>query len=390
MCLRRPLDAALVYARAVPASHGVSFAVRVDRSLAGPAAARMAGPQPPRMPLARRRSLRSWCWLAVLCGACMPHPRPPADAFHALVDREWTWRMQRVPAAGEQRRRARRRRPARPRRRRRPSAGSSSTGARSPWSSPRCRGPSCRPPIGSARRCWPSRSARISAIEHRAYLMPINGDSGFFVGAANLPRVHTSAHRRRLRALPRAAARPTALLRREPRADARGPRAWAHRSAGRSRRPRRRRAGTRRGHRSRRAACSTRRSRVLPGHDRRRRPRRGCAPTPARRSSRRSMPAYARVARFLAETYIPGARTTIAASDLPDGRAFYRAAIRDHLTRDMTPEAVRDIGLREVARITRQMEAIKQRGRLRRRARCVLRPPPDRAASSMPPRPRRC
>jgi len=38
------------------------------------------------------------------------------------------------------------------------------------------------------------------------------------------------------------------------------------------------------------------------------------------------IPAYAKVARFLAETYIPGARKTIAASDLPDGRAFYRAA----------------------------------------------------------------
>jgi uncharacterized protein (DUF885 family) len=72
------------------------------------------------------------------------------------------------------------------------------------------------------------------------------------------------------------------------------------------------------------------------------------------------IPAYAKVARFLAETYIPGARTTIAARDLPDGRAFYRAAIREHLTRDMTPEAVRDLGLGEVARITQEMEAIRR------------------------------
>jgi uncharacterized protein (DUF885 family) len=72
------------------------------------------------------------------------------------------------------------------------------------------------------------------------------------------------------------------------------------------------------------------------------------------------IPAYAKVARFLAETYIPGARKTIAASALPDGQAYYRAAIRDHLTRDMTPEAIRDIGLREVERISRAMEAIKQ------------------------------
>src|SRR4029077_18557716 len=54
------------------------------------------------------------------------------------------------------------------------------------------------------------------------------------------------------------------------------------------------------------------------------------------------------------------ARTTIAASDLPDGRAYYRAAIRDHLTRDMSPEAIRDIGLREVARIGQRMDAIRR------------------------------
>lgn len=72
------------------------------------------------------------------------------------------------------------------------------------------------------------------------------------------------------------------------------------------------------------------------------------------------IPAYQQVAVFLAGTYLPGARTTIAASDLPNGRAYYRAQIREYVTKDVPPEDLHALGLREVARIRAEMETVKQ------------------------------
>ncbi|GIX39341.1 MAG: hypothetical protein KatS3mg128_0390 [Silanimonas sp.] len=43
---------------------------------------------------------------------------------------------------------------------------------------------------------------------------------------------------------------------------------------------------------------------------------------------------------------------------LPDGEAFYRHMVRLHTTTDMTPDAVHELGLREVARIEAEMDAI--------------------------------
>jgi uncharacterized protein (DUF885 family) len=43
---------------------------------------------------------------------------------------------------------------------------------------------------------------------------------------------------------------------------------------------------------------------------------------------------------------------------LPDGAAFYQQQIRVHTTTDMTPDAVHELGLREVARIEGEMDAI--------------------------------
>ena len=43
---------------------------------------------------------------------------------------------------------------------------------------------------------------------------------------------------------------------------------------------------------------------------------------------------------------------------LPDGEAFYQHQIRVHTTTDLTPDAVHDLGLREVARIEGEMDAI--------------------------------
>ncbi|MGJ4730080.1 DUF885 domain-containing protein [Luteimonas sp. SDU101] len=70
------------------------------------------------------------------------------------------------------------------------------------------------------------------------------------------------------------------------------------------------------------------------------------------------VPAYARLLSFVREEYMPQARTTIAASDLPDGRAFYRTQVREYVTRDMDPREIHETGLREVARIQAEMREV--------------------------------
>ena len=72
-------------------------------------------------------------------------------------------------------------------------------------------------------------------------------------------------------------------------------------------------------------------------------------------------PAYAQLLAFLRNEYMPRARTTIGASALPDGAAYYQAMIEKFTTLTLTPRQIHDIGLAEVARIRKEMEATKQR-----------------------------
>lgn len=72
-----------------------------------------------------------------------------------------------------------------------------------------------------------------------------------------------------------------------------------------------------------------------------------------------AMPAYQKVHRFFVDEYLPGARTTLAATDLPDGREYYRHLLRFNTTLDdVSPDAIHATGLAEVARIREQMRAI--------------------------------
>jgi uncharacterized protein (DUF885 family) len=66
-------------------------------------------------------------------------------------------------------------------------------------------------------------------------------------------------------------------------------------------------------------------------------------------------PAYGELLRFMRSEYLPGLRTTLAAEDLPDGRAFYRAKIREFTTVDMDPAAIHALGEAEVARLHGEM-----------------------------------
>jgi len=69
-------------------------------------------------------------------------------------------------------------------------------------------------------------------------------------------------------------------------------------------------------------------------------------------------PAYAKLLAFMRDTYILGARTTLGASALPDGKAYYRRQIIDFVTEDLDPREIHATGLAEVARLRAAMEAI--------------------------------
>ncbi len=70
------------------------------------------------------------------------------------------------------------------------------------------------------------------------------------------------------------------------------------------------------------------------------------------------VPAYASLLAFMRKSYVPGARSTLAAEALPDGKAYYQSKIREFTTLDLTPEQIHRIGLTEVAKIRAQMQEV--------------------------------
>ena len=70
-------------------------------------------------------------------------------------------------------------------------------------------------------------------------------------------------------------------------------------------------------------------------------------------------PAYADWLAFWREEYLPNTRTTLGASEFPEGAAYYAQQIRQYTTLDLTAEQIHEIGLAEVARITAEMEEAK-------------------------------
>lgn len=74
-------------------------------------------------------------------------------------------------------------------------------------------------------------------------------------------------------------------------------------------------------------------------------------------------PAYRTVLKFIRDEYVPGARATLAAIDLPDGKSYYRSKIREFTTLDMTPDEIHKLGLAEVAKLHAEMiAAMKETG----------------------------
>jgi uncharacterized protein (DUF885 family) len=70
------------------------------------------------------------------------------------------------------------------------------------------------------------------------------------------------------------------------------------------------------------------------------------------------IPLYRELLDFMTREYLPKARASIGASELPEGRELYAHLVRQFTTLDLTPDQVHEIGLKEVARIRGEMDAV--------------------------------
>ena len=70
------------------------------------------------------------------------------------------------------------------------------------------------------------------------------------------------------------------------------------------------------------------------------------------------VPQYQAYLDFFENEYLPAAKKTIAATDYPNGKAFYQNQIKLYTTLDLTPDEIHEIGLKEVARIRKEMEQV--------------------------------
>ena len=69
------------------------------------------------------------------------------------------------------------------------------------------------------------------------------------------------------------------------------------------------------------------------------------------------MPAFQRLRDFYDRRYLPAASASIAASDLPPGMPYYEVRIAANTTTRMSPKEIHELGIAEVARIGKAMDA---------------------------------
>jgi len=70
------------------------------------------------------------------------------------------------------------------------------------------------------------------------------------------------------------------------------------------------------------------------------------------------IPAYKKFAEFIRTDYAPQGRTTLSVTSLPDGERRYENDIYARTTTHMSPDAIHQLGLREIDRIEAEMTAI--------------------------------
>lgn len=73
----------------------------------------------------------------------------------------------------------------------------------------------------------------------------------------------------------------------------------------------------------------------------------------------RLIPAMTKLVAFVETEYLPKCRASVGLDQLPGGKIWYAALLRYYTTTKMTPEEVHALGLKEVARIRREMEKVK-------------------------------
>ena len=71
------------------------------------------------------------------------------------------------------------------------------------------------------------------------------------------------------------------------------------------------------------------------------------------------VPAYRKLQSYFDTEYLPKARDSIAAADLPDGKAYYDFLAGYYTTTELSSAQIHEIGLKEVARIRAEMEKVK-------------------------------
>lgn len=67
------------------------------------------------------------------------------------------------------------------------------------------------------------------------------------------------------------------------------------------------------------------------------------------------VPAYVELLAFMRTTYVPGANEALAATSLPDGKAYYQSKITEFTTTTLSADQIHEIGLKEMAKIRAEM-----------------------------------
>jgi uncharacterized protein (DUF885 family) len=72
--------------------------------------------------------------------------------------------------------------------------------------------------------------------------------------------------------------------------------------------------------------------------------------------AQRVVPAFRKLLDFLTTRYLPACRTTTSASALANGPSMYAYNVKWHVTTDMTPQTIPELGQSDVRRIRLEMD----------------------------------